>query len=124
MSSPNDNEGAHTTSLGVAGATARAFIDSKLTPLIILFSVLIGLFAVIELPREEEPQIVVPMIDVFVEMPGASAREVEERVTKPMEKLLWEIPASSTSTRPRAPAGPWPSSASTSARTRKTRSFA
>ncbi len=44
------------------------------------------------LPREEEPQIIVPMIDVMVAMPGASAREVEERVTKPMEKLLWEIP--------------------------------
>ena len=47
------------------------------------------------------------MIDIFVEMPGASAREVEERVTKPMEKLLWEIPASSTSIRLPAPAGPW-----------------
>ena len=45
-----------------------------------------------KLPREEEPQIIVPMIDVSVQMPGASAREVEERVTKPMEKLLWEIP--------------------------------
>ena len=44
------------------------------------------------LPREEEPQIIVPMIDIFVQMPGASAKEVEERVTKPMEKLLWEIP--------------------------------
>jgi multidrug efflux pump subunit AcrB len=44
------------------------------------------------LPREEEPQIVVPMIDVFVEMPGASAQEVEQRVTRPLEKLLWEIP--------------------------------
>jgi len=44
------------------------------------------------LPREEEPQIVVPMIDVFAQMPGASPREVEQRVTKPMEKLLWEIP--------------------------------
>ena len=51
-----------------------------------------GAFAVWKLPREEEPQIVVPMVDVFVQMPGASAREVEERVTKPMEKLLWEIP--------------------------------
>ena len=45
-----------------------------------------------KLPREEEPQIIVPMIDVFVQMPGASAHEVEERLTKPMEKLLWEIP--------------------------------
>ncbi len=44
------------------------------------------------LPREEEPQIKVPMIDVLVSMPGASAKEVEERVTRPMEKLLWEIP--------------------------------
>ena len=44
------------------------------------------------LPREEEPQIKVPMIDVMVAMPGADAREVENRVTRPMEKLLWEIP--------------------------------
>ncbi|NUM55022.1 MAG: efflux RND transporter permease subunit [Candidatus Hydrogenedentes bacterium] len=77
---------------GVAGAIAHAFIDSKLTPLIVGASLLLGLGAIIVLPREEEPQIVVPMIDIFVQMPGASAREVEERVTKPMEKLLWEIP--------------------------------
>ncbi|HEV2200100.1 MAG TPA: efflux RND transporter permease subunit [Bryobacteraceae bacterium] len=78
--------------LGPAGRFAKAWIDSKLTPLVIAGSVLLGLFAVWKLPREEEPQIVVPMVDVFVQMPGASAREVEERVTKPMEKLLWEIP--------------------------------
>jgi multidrug efflux pump subunit AcrB len=78
--------------LGPAGTVAHAFIDSKLTPLIIVASLVIGAFAVWMLPREEEPQIIVPMIDVFVQMPGASAREVEERVTKPMEKLLWEIP--------------------------------
>ena len=58
----------------------------------IVGSLLLGAFAVWKLPREEEPQIIVPMVDVFVQMPGASAREVEERVTKPMEKLLWEIP--------------------------------
>ncbi len=81
-----------TKPLGPAGRFAQAWIDSKLTPLVIGGSVLLGLFAVIQLPREEEPQIVVPMVDVFVSMPGASAREVEERVTKPMEKLLWEIP--------------------------------
>jgi multidrug efflux pump subunit AcrB len=80
------------SSLGTSGTLAKAFIDSKLTPLIILSSVLLGLFAVLVLPREEEPQIIVPMIDVFVQMPGASAKEVEERVTKPMEKLIWEIP--------------------------------
>lgn len=78
--------------LGMAGAMARAFINSKLTPLLMVASLLLGVFAVLRLPREEEPQIVVPMIDVFVGMPGATAREVEERVTTPMEKLLWEIP--------------------------------
>jgi len=78
--------------LGPAGRFARAWISSKLTPLVIGGALLIGAFAVWKLPREEEPQIIVPMIDVFVQMPGASAREVEERVTKPMEKLLWEIP--------------------------------
>ncbi|MCD9185022.1 MAG: efflux RND transporter permease subunit [Pyrinomonadaceae bacterium] len=77
---------------GIAGKLAGAFIQSKLTPLIIAASILLGLGAVVMLPREEEPQIIVPMIDVMVQMPGASAKEVEERVTKPMEKLLWEIP--------------------------------
>jgi len=78
--------------LGPAGKLARLWIDSKLTPLLIAGSLLIGIFAVWKLPREEEPQIIVPMIDVSVEMPGASAREVEQRVTKPMEKLLSEVP--------------------------------
>jgi multidrug efflux pump subunit AcrB len=79
-------------SLGLAGRFAGFWIGSKLTPLVIAGSLLLGAFAVWKLPREEEPQIIVPMVDVFVHMPGASAREVEERVTKPMEKLLWEIP--------------------------------
>src|SRR5512137_1552973 len=78
--------------LGLAGKVARAFIESKLTPLIIAASILLGVGAVLMLPREEEPQIIVPMIDIFVQMPGASAKEVEERVTRPMEQLLWEIP--------------------------------
>ena len=78
--------------LGPAGRFAHAWIASKLTPLIITAALLVGAFAVWKLPREEEPQIIVPMIDVFVQMPGASAHEVEERVTRPMEKLLWEIP--------------------------------
>jgi multidrug efflux pump subunit AcrB len=78
--------------LGIAGKIARTFIDSKLTPLIVIASVLLGAFAVIMLPREEEPQIKVPMVDVMVAMPGFSAREVAERATRPMEKLLWEIP--------------------------------
>ncbi len=81
-----------TLKTGPAGKIAGFFINSKLTPLIILASILLGIAAVIALPREEEPQIVVPMIDIFVQMPGSSAKEVEQRITKPMEKLLWEIP--------------------------------
>ena len=77
---------------GIAGRIAHAFIDSKLTLLIVIASLLLGVFAVMMLPREEEPQIKVPMVDVMVSMPGAGAKEVEDRVTRPMEKLLWEIP--------------------------------
>jgi len=82
----------HPSKGGIASAIVKMFIDSKLTPLVVIASVLLGAAAVWMLPREEEPQIVVPMIDVFVEMPGASAEEVEQRVTRPLEKLLWEIP--------------------------------
>ena len=78
--------------LGFAGRIARYFIDSKLTPLVVITSMLLGVAAIVMLPREEEPQIKVPMIDVLVAMPGFSAKEVEERATRPMEKLLWEIP--------------------------------
>lgn len=77
---------------GYAGRLAGVFINSKLTPIAVIASILMGLFAVLQLPREEEPQIKVPMIDVFVSMPGAGPQEVENRVTRPMEKLLWEIP--------------------------------
>ena len=77
---------------GMAGKIAAFFIDSKLTPLIIISALLLGGFAVVMTPREEEPQIVVPMIDVFVQAPGLSVKEVEKRVTNPMEKLLWKIP--------------------------------
>jgi len=78
--------------LGFAGRVAHAFINSKLTPLLVITSILLGAAATWLLPREEEPQIKVPMIDVLVSMPGFSAKEVEERATRPMEKLLWEIP--------------------------------
>ncbi|MCK5228390.1 MAG: efflux RND transporter permease subunit, partial [Desulfobulbaceae bacterium] len=73
--------------IGVAGKIAHFFLDSKLTPLIVIAAILLGIAAVVALPREEEPQIIVPMIDVYVKMPGASPKEVEERVTSPMEKL-------------------------------------
>ncbi|HUZ06225.1 MAG TPA: efflux RND transporter permease subunit, partial [Candidatus Paceibacterota bacterium] len=87
--SDEKSSGAH---LGIAGRIAQSFIDSKLTLLIVIASLLLGVFAVVMLPREEEPQIKVPMVDVLVTMPGSGAKEVEQRVTRPMEKLLWEIP--------------------------------
>jgi len=77
--------------LGLAGKLAALFIDNKLTPLFIIISIMVGTFATLVLPREEEPQIVVPMIDIMVGYPGASAKEVETKVINPMEKLLWEI---------------------------------
>jgi len=78
--------------LRLAGRIAHTFIQSKLTPLIIIGSLLLGAFSILQTPREEEPQIVVPMLDIFVQMPGASAQDVTERATAPMEKLLREIP--------------------------------
>ncbi|MGO8696415.1 MAG: efflux RND transporter permease subunit [Limisphaerales bacterium] len=89
MSSPRSQP---SSEMGIAGRIARAFIDSKLTPVIIIAAVLLGAAAIVLLPREEEPQIKVPMIDVLVSLPGFSAKEAEERATRPMEKLLWEIP--------------------------------
>jgi len=77
---------------GIAGRIAGTFLQSKLTPLLIVAVVFLGVFSAALTPREEEPQIIVPMIDIFVQMPGATAQEVEQRVTTPMEQLLWEIP--------------------------------
>jgi multidrug efflux pump subunit AcrB len=90
--------------LGFAGRVARAFIDSKLTPLIVITSVLLGAVAIIMLPREEDPQIKVPMMDVLVSMPGCSAKE-SRSAHRPMEKLLWEIPGVEISIRLRARRG-------------------
>src|SRR4026209_798863 len=79
-------------SFGVAGRLASAFVNSKLTPLVILVSMALGALAVVALPREEEPQHTVPMDGVFVQRSGASPADVEQRVTRPMEQLLWEVP--------------------------------
>jgi multidrug efflux pump subunit AcrB len=81
-----------TGTYGAAGRMAAAYIHSKLTPLFILASMALGVLAVVALPREEEPQIIVPMVDVFVEMPGATPADVEQRMTRPLEQLLWEVP--------------------------------
>ncbi|HEX4914296.1 MAG TPA: efflux RND transporter permease subunit, partial [Vicinamibacterales bacterium] len=77
---------------GAAGRLAAALIASKLTPLFIAASLALGAFAIVALPREEEPQIIVPMVDVIVQMPGATPTDVEQRVTRPLEQLLWEVP--------------------------------
>src|SRR6185437_5514995 len=88
MKETHDNS----STLRLAGRIAHGFIQSKLTPLAITAALLLGAFAIWQTPREEEPQIIVPMLDVFVQMPGANAKEVEQRVTIPMEKLLREVP--------------------------------
>jgi multidrug efflux pump subunit AcrB len=72
--------------------TVSYFAKSKITPLIIAASFIIGLFAVMNLPREEEPQISVPMFDIFVSYPGADSKEVEQRIVNLGERKLWEIP--------------------------------
>src|SRR5512146_1823178 len=88
MKETHDNS----STLRLAGRIAHGFIQSKLTPLAITAALLLGAFSIWQTPREEEPQIIVPMLDVFVQMPGSSAQEVEQRVTIPMEKLLREVP--------------------------------
>ena len=77
---------------GIAGRVASAFLNSKLTPLVIAAALALGFFAVLSIPREEEPQILVPMLDVMTAMPGASQQEVAQRVTAPIEGLMHEIP--------------------------------
>jgi multidrug efflux pump subunit AcrB len=80
-----------TPKLGFSGALAKRFQDSKITPLLALTGLLLGLFAVAITPREEEPQINVTFANVFVPFPGASVVEVENRVAIPMEQVLAEI---------------------------------
>ncbi len=79
-------------SYGLAGRLARPFLRSKLTPVIVLASILLGVMAVSLTPREEEPQIVVPMVDVIVPFPGATPTEVESQLVTPLERRLWGIP--------------------------------
>lgn len=77
--------------LGFSGRVAKLFIENQLTPLIALASMLLGVFAVLVTPREEEPQIDVTMANVIVAAPGASASQVENLVASPMEQVLGEI---------------------------------
>jgi multidrug efflux pump subunit AcrB len=78
--------------MGIAGRVANVFLRSKLTPLVTLASLAVGGLALLGTPREEEPQISVPMIDVMAAFPGATPPEVENLLTRPIEKRMWEIP--------------------------------
>ncbi len=77
---------------GIAGKLAKQFINSKITPLLMMAALLVGIMATFMTPREEEPQIVVPMVDIYIPLPGATPAEIEARVAKPVERTLTEIP--------------------------------
>ncbi|WP_272698665.1 efflux RND transporter permease subunit [Desulfovibrio sp. Fe33] len=76
---------------GFLPSFVRYFLTSQMSVILALASLLVGAAAIMVTPREEEPQIVVPMADVLVQVPGASAEEVEKLVTTPLERLLWQI---------------------------------
>ena len=76
---------------GMAGKLAGAFVHSKLTPVLAVVSILLGIMAVWLTPKEEEPQISVPMVDIRTGAPGFEAREVEKKVTEPIERALWGL---------------------------------
>ncbi|MCO6184714.1 efflux RND transporter permease subunit [Rhizobium sp. L1K21] len=77
--------------IGIAGGLTRAFITSPLTPLFLLAAFMLGLVALITLPREEEPQISVPMVDIIVRAPGLKAPDAEKLVTEPLETIVKSI---------------------------------
>ncbi len=78
--------------LGPAGRLAALFLDSKLTPLLVVAALALGVISVAFTAREEEPQVIVPIVDLFVGLPGSEPAEVESRVVIPLEKRMWEIP--------------------------------
>ena len=77
--------------LGISGSIAKKFLLSEITPLLAIIAFLLGLFAIMVTPREEEPQINVTFANVFIPFPGASAKEVEQLVSLPAEQILSEI---------------------------------
>ncbi|MCD0423050.1 efflux RND transporter permease subunit [Rubrivivax sp. JA1024] len=77
--------------LGIAGRLARAFQANAITPLLALVALLLGLFAVLVTPREEEPQINVTMANVLIPFPGASSADVQNMVARPAEQVLGQI---------------------------------
>ena len=77
--------------MGIAGRIARHFLSARITPLLALVALLVGLFAALVTPREEEPQINVTMANVLIPFPGASARQVEQSVAGPAEQVLGQM---------------------------------
>jgi len=78
--------------MGIAGRVAQSFLRSKLTPLVTVASLAVGLLGILATPREEEPQISVPMIDVMSALPGVSPKEAENLLARPIEQRMLEIP--------------------------------
>ncbi len=76
---------------GFAGTLARMFIKSKLTPLLMVAFMIIGVYSSYLTPREEEPQIDVPIADIFIGYPGASPKEVESKIVTPIEKIISNV---------------------------------
>jgi multidrug efflux pump subunit AcrB len=87
------SEDPETMGLGIAGRLTRAFIASSLTPLFILAALAIGLVALNSLPREEEPQISVPLVDIHVQASGLRAEDAVKLVTEPLEGIVKGIPS-------------------------------
>lgn len=79
------------SSMGISGKTARYFLNTEITPLLAILGFLLGVYAVLVTPREEEPQINVTFANVFIAFPGASAKDVEQLVSGPAEQILSEI---------------------------------
>ncbi|MEO2039812.1 MAG: efflux RND transporter permease subunit, partial [Martelella sp.] len=77
--------------LGIAGGLTRTFITSPLTPLLLLAAIALGLIALVSLPREEEPQISVPMVDIHVNANGLKAEDAVKLVTEPLETIVKSI---------------------------------
>ena len=77
--------------LGLAGRVARTFINTPVTPMLLFGALFLGILGLLFTPRQEDPQISVPMIDIFVQYPGASAQQVERLVTDPLERIMKEI---------------------------------
>ena len=76
---------------GIISSIVAKFLESKLSLILIIISLCLGTAALTITPREEEPQIVVPMADIFVRAPGSTPQEIEKLVATPLEKLLWQI---------------------------------